>query len=62
MSSVRGKWLGGLADLEKQISDVVDTLVLFCLFTVRACSPQQDKVFGTCLNTATEKEFLSFHG
>lgn len=47
---------------EKQIADVVDTIVLICLFTVRACSLQQDKVFRACLNTAAVKECLSFHG
>lgn len=51
----------GLADLEKQISDVVDTIVLFCLFTVRARSPQRNKVFRACLNTTAVKECLSFY-
>lgn len=50
----------GIADLES--ADAVDTIVLFCLFTVRACSPQRDKVFGACLNTTAVKECLSFHG
>lgn len=51
-----------LVDPEKQGSDVFDIIVLFCLFTVRACSPQEDKVFEACLNTTAEKECFLFLG
>lgn len=50
--------MAGLADLEKQIFDAVDTIVLLCLFTVLACSLQQDKAFEACSNTTLVKECL----
>lgn len=48
----------GLADLEKQFFDSVDTIVLLCLFTVLACSLQQDKAFKACWNTNVTKDCL----
>lgn len=35
-------------------------MLLLCLLTVHACSAQQDKVFGACLNTTAAKECIYF--
>lgn len=50
----------GLTDLEKQFSDVVDTIVWCCLFARHACS-LRDEAFRACSNTAAAKESSSFH-